>query len=59
MKNCIECANCRQEHEVSENISLERLNQEADEFFKKHKTRIGKCYCKKEHLFLRTYKIED
>lgn len=56
-KIVIECANCRLEHEIPENISIDRLNDEAADFFKQHKTRIGNAYCKKSNLFLRTFKI--
>ena len=46
------CSNCVYEIELAENMSLERLQQEAKEFFKKHRTRIGNVYCKKENLYL-------
>ena len=55
----IECANCRLECDLPENISLMRLNDEAQEFFKKHKTRIGNRWCSKENLFVRTYAHEN
>lgn len=53
----IECANCRLEKELPENISLKRLNDEAIIFFKEHKTRIGNTYCHKDNLFIRTFKF--
>jgi len=51
----IECANCRLEKELPENISLQRLNDEAKQFFKEHKTRVGNVYCRLENLFIRTF----
>lgn len=56
VKIIIECANCKAEIELSSNISVENLNREADEFFKKHKTRIGRVYCTKKNLFVRSVK---
>lgn len=55
----IECANCKLEKEMPENISLKRLNEEAEQFFHKHKTRVGKTYCHKDNLFIRTFKIAE
>lgn len=54
----LECANCRLEKELPENISLTRLSDEANEFFKKHKTRIGNMWCKKENLFIRSFNVK-
>lgn len=53
----LECSNCKLEHELPENISLQRLNDEAKEFFKKHRTRIGNMYCKIENIFVRTFSL--
>ena len=55
----LECSNCVLEKELPENISLERLNAEADQFFKEHKTRIGNCWCKKQNIFIRTFTVRD
>ena len=53
----LECANCKLEQELPENISLARLNEEAHEFFKKHSTKIGDQWCNKSHIFIRTYRV--
>ena len=53
----LECANCKLECDLPENISLKRLNEEAQEFFKKHSTKIGNQWCNKSHLFIRTYSV--
>lgn len=53
----LECANCRIEKELPENMSLARLNDEAKQFFKEHKTRIGNVYCSINNIFIRTFNI--
>lgn len=52
----LECSNCKAEIELPENISIERLNNEVKEFYNKHKTRIGRIYCKISNIFIRTFK---
>jgi hypothetical protein len=51
----LECANCRMEKELPENLSVKRLNEETKQFYKEHKTRIGNAYCKIDNIFLRTF----
>ena len=51
----LECSNCRLEIELPENLSVQRLNDEAQVFARQHRTRIGNMWCKKENLFIRTF----
>lgn len=50
----LECANCKAEHELPMNPSVERIVFEAVGFYKSHRTRIGAAWCKEEHIFIRT-----
>ena len=56
-KLIIECANCKMELRLPHNISIKRLNDESEVFARQHRTRIGKMWCKKDNLFIRTYKL--
>lgn len=58
----IECANCGDAVETSENISLKRLITEADEFFSKHRSEKtahngSNVVCSPDNIFLRTYPL--
>ncbi len=51
-----ECANCGLTQDISENIALIRLNEEAIEFYKSHKKIYHGTECRRENLFIRTFK---
>lgn len=46
----IECSNCKLEIAVPNNITLQGLNDEAERFYRQHKTRIGRVWCEKRNL---------
>lgn len=52
----LECANCRLEQELPDNVSMFRLIDISTAFHESHKTRIGNAWCKKANLFIRTVK---
>ena len=54
----LECSNCRMEIELPDNCSVSRLYQEASNFHKKHKTRIGNVWCKFSNVFIRSFAVE-
>jgi hypothetical protein len=56
-KLVIECSNCKLEITLPHNISIKRLNDEAEIFARQHRTRIGNMWCKKDNLFVRTFKV--
>lgn len=48
----LECMNCRLEQELPTTISVMQLTVEANDFYKKHRTRIGNMYCSRDDIFL-------
>lgn len=53
----LECANCDKTQELSENLSIQRLNDKAKQFYQRHKTKRDNRYCHFDNIFIRTFKI--
>lgn len=51
----LECGKCGAQRELPENIGLDRLFFEGDDFYRNHKKENRSCEGNVTHLFIRTF----